>query len=238
MSTFVLIPGAGGNGSYWSQVVTELESRGHRAIAVDIRQDDPALGLPEYAEITTAAIGEHRDVVLVAQSLGGVTAPMVARNRGVRMIVFVNAMIPRPGETPGQWWDNTGAVQAREAGDRAAGRPGGFDVDTHFLHDLSEEVRAQMSAEAPREPADTPFGQPCQFSSWANMAVKVLIGRDDRFFPAEFQRRVARDRLGISDPDVIAGGHLIAKSNPAGLAEKLLAYAAQLASSSGSGSRR
>ena len=80
-----------------------------------------------------------------------------------------------------------------------------------------------MSAEAPREPADTPFGQPCQFNSWADMAVKVLIGRDDRFFPAEFQRRVARDRLGIIDPDVIAGGHLVAKSNPAGLAEKLLA---------------
>ena len=238
MSTFVLIPGAGGHGSYWSQVVIELESRGHRAIAVDISEDDPALGLPEYAEITAAALGEHRDVVLVAQSLGGFTAPMVARNPAVRMIVFVNAMIPRPGETPGQWWDDTGAVQAREAGDRAAGRSDEFDVDTHFLHDLSGEVKAQMSADAPREPADTPFGQPCQFNSWADMAVKVLIGRDDRFFPAEFQRRVARERLGIIDPDVIAGGHLVAKSNPAGLAEKLLAYAAELGSSSSSGHER
>lgn len=57
MVTFVLIPGAGGNASYWSELVPELESRGQVAIPVDIREDDPALGLPEYAEITLAAIG-------------------------------------------------------------------------------------------------------------------------------------------------------------------------------------
>ena len=57
METFVLIPGAGGDASYWSRLVPELESRGHAAIAVDIREDDPALGLPEYADTTLAAIG-------------------------------------------------------------------------------------------------------------------------------------------------------------------------------------
>ena len=54
----------------------------------------------------------------------------------------------------------------------------------------------------------------------------MLIGRDDRFFPAEFQRRVAKDRLGL-DADEIPGGHLVALSNPSGLADRLVAYAAQ-----------
>ena len=58
MSTFVLIPGAGGHGAYWDALVPELESRGHRAIAVDIEQNDPALGLPEYADIVEAAIDD------------------------------------------------------------------------------------------------------------------------------------------------------------------------------------
>jgi hypothetical protein len=56
----------------------------------------------------------------------------------------------------------------------------------------------------------------------------VLIGADDRCFPAAFQRRIAKDRLGI-DADEIAGGHLVALSNPAGLAAQLDAYVAELA---------
>jgi pimeloyl-ACP methyl ester carboxylesterase len=103
MSTFVLIPGAGGNAEYWSLLVRELERRGHEAIAVDIPEQDPALGLPEYADIVVAAIDGRDGVVLVAQSLGGFTAPMVATRVPVAMIVLVNAMIPLPGETPGAW---------------------------------------------------------------------------------------------------------------------------------------
>ena len=71
------------------------------------------------------------------------------------------------------------------------------------------------------------MAQPCVFTRWPAAPTKVLIGRDDRFFPAEFQRRVAKDRLGL-DADEIPGGHLVALSNPSGLADMLVAYAAQL----------
>jgi pimeloyl-ACP methyl ester carboxylesterase len=69
VSRFVLIPGAGGEASYWHRVVPLLEARGHQAIAVDLPGHDPAAGLPEYTEIVLAAIGDGRDHVLVAQSL-------------------------------------------------------------------------------------------------------------------------------------------------------------------------
>jgi pimeloyl-ACP methyl ester carboxylesterase len=223
MTTFVLIPGAGGNAEYWKRLVSELERRGHEAIAVDIKQDDPSLGLPEYADIVQRAIGGRRDVVLVAQSLGGFTAPMVASRVPVAMIVLLNAMIPLPGETPGAWWGNTGSSEARYAADEAAGRSGELDVETHFLHDLSDETKAELYASVPREPADTPFGQPCEFERWPDVPIRVLVGRDDRFFPAEFQRRVAQDRLGL-DVDELDGGHLVAVSNPAGLAQRLIDY--------------
>jgi len=115
MSTFVLIPGAGGAAWYWHRCVPLLQEAGHEAIAVDLPGDDPAAGLPEYTDLVIDAIGGHDDVVLVAQSLGGFTAPLVAAKVPLRSLVLVNAMIPVPGETAGAWWDNTGSVQARIA---------------------------------------------------------------------------------------------------------------------------
>lgn len=226
MAVFVLVPGAGGHAAYWALLVPELRRRGHEAIAVDIAGDDPALGLPEYAQAVDRAIGGQDGVVLVAQSLAGFTAPMVSQP--VAMIVLLNAMIPEPGETPGQWGDATGSGEARRVADEAAGRSGEFDAETYFLHDLPGEARAALAAAGPpREQAGTPFGQPCAFRHWPDVPVKVLIGAGDRLFPAEFQRRVAKERLGL-DADEIPGGHLVALSNPHGLADRLHAYAAEL----------
>lgn len=220
---FVLIPGAGGAGWYWHRLVPELEERGHAAVAVDINEDDPALGLPEYADITVAAIGDDRDdLVLVGQSLGGFTVPMVASRVPVRQIVLLNAMVPLPGETPGEWWGATGQEEARSANDRAAGRDPEFDEVTHFLHDVPEDLVAAGASEQ-RGPSDTPFGQPCEFTGWPDVPIRVLAGADDRFFPIGFQRRVARERLGLK-ADVTPGGHLVALSRPAELADRLVSY--------------
>src|SRR5437764_8860329 len=106
--TFVLIPGAGGSAWYWSRVVPLLQADGHEAIAVDLPGDDEKAGLTEYAALVRRAIGGRADVTLVAQSLGGFTAALVADQ--VQALVFVNAMIPNPGETAGAWWANTGHV--------------------------------------------------------------------------------------------------------------------------------
>ncbi len=224
MTAFVLVPGAGGNASYWRELVSELEGRGHETIAVDIAQDDPALGLPEYAELVEAAIGDRSDVVLVAQSLGGFTAPMVAARRPLRMVVLLNAMVPLPGETPQEWGDATGADAARRAADEAAGRDPEIDLERHFLHDLPDDVRAQMEQDPPaRDVAETIFGQPCDIERWPDVTTHVVAGRDDRFFPLEFQQRVSRERLGL-EPDVLPGGHVLAKSRPVELADLLESY--------------
>ncbi|WP_166982362.1 alpha/beta fold hydrolase [Paramicrobacterium fandaimingii] len=223
MATFVLIPGAGGAGEvYWREVAAELIARGHTAIPVEIAGDDPALGLPEYAAITDEAIGAHSDVVVVAQSLGGFTAPMITKRDALSRIVLLNAMIPLPGETPGQWWGATGWESARHAANARAGRSDDLDTDEVFLHDVPDSVKAAM-AESGREPAATPFEQPCAFAEWPNVPVHVLVGADDRLFPADFQVRVARERLGIA-ADVMPGGHLAAKSRPIDVAERLIRY--------------
>ncbi|HEY5320612.1 MAG TPA: alpha/beta hydrolase [Galbitalea sp.] len=220
MSTFVLVPGAGGAAGYWSRVVPLLQGSGHEVVAVDLPGDDENAGLPEYTRLVVAAIGERGDVVLVAQSLGGFTAPVVCTRVAVRELVFVNAMIPNPGETPGAWWDNTGWLDARESAAVAGGYSTEFDLNTYFLHDVPPEVAAAGEAHQ-RPEANAVFGSACDFVDWPAIPIRVLTGEGDRFFPLDFQRRVARDRLGL-EPDVVPGGHLIALSNPNGVADYLL----------------
>jgi pimeloyl-ACP methyl ester carboxylesterase len=222
MSLFVLIPGAGGAAWYWHRVVPELRARGHEAVAVDLPGADESAGLPEYADAVVAAIGGHRDVVVVAQSMGAFTGPVACVRAPIRLLVLVNAMVPLPGETPGDWWGNTGWEQARVAAAQAGGYPAEFDLATYFLHDVPAEVAAAGEAHAFPE-ADIAFGQPCAIARWPDVPTRVIAGRDDRFFPLEFQRRLARERLGTGI-DEILGGHLVALSRPAELTDQLTRY--------------
>jgi pimeloyl-ACP methyl ester carboxylesterase len=229
-ATYVLIPGAGGAGSYWHLVAGELRSRGHEAVAVDLPARDDAAGLPEYADAVVNAIGDRSDVILVAQSMGGFTAPLVTERASVAMLVLVNAMIPAPGETPGEWWANTGSPEAKRRQDIAEGRDpdAPFDPIITFFHDVPAVVRDEAFKEDPRQ-SDTPFASPMTLAAWPDIPTRVILGADDRLFPADFQRRVAQDRLGVTAEE-LPGGHLIALSHPTELAEQLEAYARELRS--------
>ena len=219
--TFVLIPGAGGTAWYWHRVVPLLREAGPEAIAVDLPGDDPTAGLPEYADLVASAIGSRDNVVLVAMSLGGFTAPLVAAKVPVSAMVFVNAMIPRPGETAGEWWDDTGWSDARAAAAELGGYSTEFDLAVYFLHDVPPDIAA-AGEPYQRPEADVAFGSACDFSAWPPIPIRVVAGADDRFFPLAFQLALARDRLGL-EADVLPGGHLIALAHPAELASYLLA---------------
>lgn len=222
MARFVLIPGAGGVAWYWHRVVPLLQAAGHDATAVDLPGDDERAGLATYTERVVEAIGAHRDVVLVAQSLGGFTAPLACARARVRMLVLVNAMVPAPGETPEAWWENTGSTAARIAAARRGGYSTSFDLATYFLHDVPPEILADGDAHQ-RAEAEIVFSEPCRFAAWPEVPIHVIGGRDDRFFPIDFQRQLARERLH-ADIDELAGGHLVALSNPRGLVSLLLGY--------------
>jgi pimeloyl-ACP methyl ester carboxylesterase len=199
-----------------------LVEAGHEVISIDLPGDDENTGLPEYAEIVIAAINARTDVVLVAGSLGGFTAPIVCERapaRAVGALVLVNAMIPNPGETATAWWHNTGAIEARDAA-AAAGGYGPFQESTYFLHDIDSDLAAD--GEPHRRPeAAAAFESVCDFAGWPSIPIRVLAGNDDRFFPVGLQRRVARERLGL-EPDVLPGGHLLPIAQPGLVADYLL----------------
>jgi pimeloyl-ACP methyl ester carboxylesterase len=228
MATFVLLPGAASDSWYWSLVAPKLEAAGHRVITVDLPVDDPASGLEEYARVATDAIGDAAPLIVVAQSMGAYTAGLVAHRRPVELVVLIAAMTPAPGESPGDWWENTGQPTAmREQALREGRDPDReFDPVEMFLHDVPHDVAAR-SAEHVRTQSETPFAQPWPLDAWPAVPTRFVLCRHDRLFPAEFQRRVVRERLGIV-PDEIDSGHLPALSRPDDLATRLLAYADEL----------
>jgi pimeloyl-ACP methyl ester carboxylesterase len=220
VSTFLLIPGAGGAAWYWHRVSPLLQAAGHTVIAVDLPADDPDVGLTGYTDqIVNAGLGQP-DIVLVAQSMGAFAAVPACDRLPVRALVLLNAMLPAPGETAGDWGENTGATAARNVAARASGYAEGFDLETYFLHDVAPEVAAS-GAPYQRNEAEIAFEQPCAFARWPDVATTLLVGRDDRFFPIELQRRVARERLG-AEIESLPGGHLNALSEPQAVADALL----------------
>lgn len=161
----------------------------------------------------------------MAQSLGGFTAPLVCEQLPVSLLVMVNAMIPKPGETPGQWWEAVGHDEAKRERNRRDGRDEAapFDPLFEFFHDVPQPVIDEAWAQGEPRQSDAVFNSRCDFARWPAVPTRVLVGRDDRFCPADFQKRVARARLGIS-ADEMPGGHLLALSRPAELSARLVDY--------------
>ncbi|MFC7529919.1 alpha/beta fold hydrolase [Actinoplanes sp. GCM10030250] len=221
--TYVLVPGAGGSTFSWQRVIPLLREQGHDATAVELPAADDKAGLQEYADaIVTAATGLD-DVVLVAHSMGGLSAPLTCDGLPVSAIVLLNAMIPLPGETGGDWWEVTRQEQARRDLDRREGRDpdGPFDLEVYFLHDLPAPLAAEaLATEQPQ--SGTPFTEPWPLPAWPDVPTHVLAGAEERFFPVDFQERVARERLGLA-PRIVPGGHLAALSHPAELVAEILA---------------
>ena len=231
MATFVFIPGAGSDSWYWHRVVPLIEAAGHDTVAVDLPCDDDSAGLAEYTDAVVDAIGDRAgrdDLVLVAQSMGGFTAPLVCERVPVRLMVLVAAMVPAPGETPGDWWTTTGQQEAfREEARRHDRDPDVLDEVEVFLHDVPADVAA-AGADHLRQQSGTPFVKPWPavegpglLDRWPDVPTRFVLCTDDRLFPAAFQRRIVQERLHLT-PDELPSGHLPALAHPGPLATYIL----------------
>jgi pimeloyl-ACP methyl ester carboxylesterase len=96
-----------------------------------------------------------------------------------------------------------------------------FSFEEFYLHDLPgpvvEDFRWHVRAQSLR-----PFEEPWPLAGWPDVPTDCVVGRHDRLYPYEFQRRIIGERLGL-EPVAVNGGHLCALSCPAELARILLA---------------
>ncbi|MGW4700892.1 alpha/beta fold hydrolase [Streptomyces sp. NPDC004285] len=212
MTTFVLIHGAGDSAWSWHLVEAALRERGHAVVAVDLPSEDGTATWSEYADTVVEAIGDRTGLTVVGHSLGGFTAPLVAGRVAADLLVFVAGMIPRPGESANEWWADTGHSDLVRSAEEEL-----------FYHDVPPELAAEARRRA-RIQRETPMDRPWPLERWPSVRCRVLLGRDDRFLPEEWSRRVARDRLGV-EADVMDGGHCLPLSRPGELADRLERYA-------------
>jgi pimeloyl-ACP methyl ester carboxylesterase len=221
MATYVLIHGSGDSAFYWHLLASELEEREQEVVAMDLPCDDESAGLSEYADTVVDAIGARTDLIVVAQSAGAFTAPLVCSRVPVDQLVLVAGMIPLPGERGDDWSANTGFNEAA----RSSGVDYGDELAV-FYHDVPGELAEEAIRHARRQ-ADKPGEEPWPLDSWPDVPTRYLLCRNDRFFPAGWMRGVVRDRLGIV-PDEIDSGHCPALSRPRELAERLEGYREEL----------
>lgn len=222
--TVLLIPGAGGDGWIWHRVESELVAAGHDVVTVDLPADVEAAGIEQYATAAVSAVGSRSVDLVVGLSLGSFTAALVCLEVPATALIFVNGMIPVPGETPGEWWGATGQAEARAANDRQEGRDPDADFDPMevFFHDVPADVILDAGRHN-RVQSNGPFASPWALSTLPEVPTHVVVGRNDRFFPAGFQARISEERLGIA-PDFLDGGHLLPLSRPVELAALLASY--------------
>ncbi|MGZ5354311.1 MAG: alpha/beta fold hydrolase [Actinomycetota bacterium] len=218
MATFALSHGAGDGGWYWHLVGAELRERGHDVVAPDLPADDDAAGLPVYADAVLDAIGDRVRPVVVGQSFGAFTAPLVCDRLPAGLLVLVAPMIPSPGEPPGDWWKNTGYEREFHAGDD--------DVIATYYHDVPPGLATEALRRERNHPSARSGREPWPLRAWPDVPTRVLLCREDRLFPATFLRRVAQERLGFV-PDEIDAGHCVALGHPKELAGRLEDYAAE-----------
>jgi pimeloyl-ACP methyl ester carboxylesterase len=224
MTTFVLIHGAADVGWYWHLTEAELQARGHHTIAPDLPCDNDAASLDDYARTVIDAMAGQQDPVIVSQSYGAFTATLVAARLPVRLLVLLAGMIPATGESPGDWWGNTGYQQAVE--EQAAldgGQTGNDDPFITFYNGVPRPLAEEALRRGGRGESSVVWNTRWPLDAWPDVPTKFILCKDDQFFPAAFMRRQAQQRLG-SVPDEIPGCHCAALSHPRELADLLVSY--------------
>jgi pimeloyl-ACP methyl ester carboxylesterase len=122
MSNFVLVHGAWHGGWCWRHVVQALAAEGHRASAVTLtgvgermHLMSPAITLETHISdvINAIEMEEMDDVVLAVHSYAGMIGTAIADRMPARLrhLVYVDAVVPKPGES----WCSTHTSATREA---------------------------------------------------------------------------------------------------------------------------
>ena len=223
MSSYCLIHSSGQGPEGWRLLVNELERRGHRVLtpALDVsRAADESLLY--HAETVVGAL-EHSglqpsEVVCVAHSASGMYLPLVADRWPLRRMVFLAALIPRPGlSVMDQFRADPSMFNSAWIGKN----PMEDGVALEFVyHDCPPERLDWAMSTRLLFYAKRAMEEPCPLASLPTVPTTYIVCAEDRTITPAWQRRAAREWLGV-EPIELPGGHCPNVSRPEALADVL-----------------
>jgi pimeloyl-ACP methyl ester carboxylesterase len=179
-----------------------------------------AAGAVHCAEVVQQAFAGLPDLVLVGHSLSGVIMPLVAARCPVRRLVFLHALLPRPGQSVVDQMQTEPDMFNAEMFTATAPFWEDEAVATRFLlHDCSPGVVRDAFRRLRPEPGVL-GREVTPLEAWPDVLSSYIVCADDRTATPAWARRAARERLGV-EPMEIPGGHCPMLSRPGRLADVL-----------------
>ena len=223
MTSYCLIHGSGQGPDGWKLLEQRLERRGHRVLtpALDVSRTDE--GLVWHAETLVEALErsglQSPEVVCVAHSGSGMYLPLVAERWHPRRMVFVAAVVPRPGMS----------IVEQYRADPSMFNPawvGKNSMEDNFalefvFHDCPPERLDWALSTRVLFYAKRAMEEPCPLSAWPAVPATYIVCAEDRTITPAWQRRAAREWLGV-EPVELPGGHCPHVSRPETLADVLV----------------
>jgi len=232
MSDFVLVHGAWHGAWCWQRIVAPLWAAGHRAFAVTLTGSGerahllaPTITLQTHiADVANLIEAEElHDAILVGHSYAGVLITGVADRLAHRLahLVYVDAVVPQPGES----WSSSHSDETRAQRRKAIAETGTIPAPDPAVFGLVDADRAWVARHQTPHPGGV-YDEALYFDATRLAALpKTFIDCTD---PALATIAVSRSRVR-SEPGwrvvEIATGHDAMVSAPGLLLEQLLQLA-------------
>jgi pimeloyl-ACP methyl ester carboxylesterase len=221
VSDVVLIHSTGQGAAGWRRVVHALAERGQAAHAVEL-PSDPGLLAADYAELIRRHVGALAAPIVLAHSGAGPLLPATARALEACHQVWLAAWVPDP---------EASFVQDTDLHRQAAFDPDWIGKDpteddavaaAFLYHDCDDEMLEwALSTRRLFLPRGV-YGERLPLAP--GIPSTYVVAAHDRTIRPEWQRQMARERLGV-EPTEIPTGHCPNVSQPDLLAEILVAVA-------------
>jgi pimeloyl-ACP methyl ester carboxylesterase len=222
VTTFCLIHGSGQGPQGWNLLAHELEARGHGFVtpAIDLGATDAGAAWHADTLVEKLKCSGHvpEEVVCVAHSASGMYLPLVAERWLPRRMVFLAALIPRPGiSIVEQYRADPSMFNAAWIGKNSMMD----EVALEFVyHDCPANRLAWALSTRVYFYAKRAMEEPCPLAMWPSVPATYIACAEDRTIAPAWQRKAAREWLG-TEPVELPSGHCPHVSRPEDLAEVL-----------------
>ena len=222
MTTFCLLHSSGQGPDGWKLVRDALEARHHRVVTPAFRIEEPDKSAAWHARTIVEQLRESRctrsNTVCVGHSAAGIFLPLVADLWKPRRMIFLVALIPRPGVSI---LDQFVADRSMFQPDWIGKDPMNDDVALQFLyHDCPADRIDWVLSTRIDFYAKRAMEERCPLVTWPPVPSSYVLCTDDRTINPVWQRKMSRDWLGVEAVE-LPGGHCPNVSRPEALATVL-----------------